>query len=134
MGVRFDYSQAPWYVTTEIAGTVATNTATPRRIIAPFNLYIDHISMGVMANGGGAAGNTEITVAVTTLTTGSIAAANTFQIAHDYDTLSTGFDRSNFNTTGLAMVDAGDVIFVACTEIPTTASTGLTVVITGHGV
>lgn len=132
MTANFDYTNKPWYCTTEIAGTVATNTATPRIIVAPFDLYLTHISMGLMANGS-VAGNTEIYVAVSTKTTGRVADTNTFQIAHNYDTLSKSFNRSNFNSTGLAKIDAGDQIFVSCVEIPTTASTGLTVVLTGMG-
>lgn len=136
MALSFDYGNKPIVLCATEEGTVSTASTTVARwtFVAPCDMYLDRISIGVGAVGGGGAGYTEVSVSKNTLTTGRLFSTNTLQIAHNSSTAYQTITRSSLNTTGLARVSRGDRLLVYVRELPTTASTHLTVSLTGMGI
>lgn len=135
MAQSFDYTNKPIIFCATEEGTVSTASTTVARwtFVAPTDMYLDRVSMAVGAVGGGGAGYTEVSVSKNTLTTGRLFSTNTLQIAHNSSTAYASITRSSLNSTGLAKVSRGDRLLVYVRELPTTASTHLTVSLTSMG-
>jgi hypothetical protein len=133
MAVRFDYVGKPISFSYTYPTTVATaSSSVPvATFVAPVDLYVDQVSMAVMANGA-TSGATEVSLS-NNVYTAIMWAANSLQLANDSAVLYASLDRDTFNTEGLAKVDAGDRLLLYVLEVPGTASTGLNVDIFCHG-